>query len=275
MAKAGGGATTCELCGRQASIYCDSDSAFLCRSCDAAVHQANFLVARHLRHSLCSKCNSLAGSFLFGGAAEETDSLRQPLCKSCEEETPEISSSSSSDCVSSTESYAGTGFVDKIKPTGSKHKRVEQKPIASSSSSLSDVSGENLNVLVRLSGKKRKTASDSRAEGIFVIWCRRLGINGNSVVSAACRALELCLERLTTTVLLPFRVCLAVSFWLGLRMCGYDTSSVATCQNLMRLETISGVPAKLIVAVERRLARVIRLQKVKVDLVEGSAECDV
>ncbi|KAK3219116.1 hypothetical protein Dsin_013086 [Dipteronia sinensis] len=274
MAKAGGGATTCELCGLQASIYCDSDSAFLCRSCDAAVHQANFLVARHLRNSLCSKCNSLAGSFV-SAAAAGIESPKQPLCKSCAEETQEISSSSSSDCVSSTESYAGTGFVDKIKPTGSKLKREDHKQIASSSSSVSDVSGENLNVLVRLSEKKRKTASDSRAEGIFVIWCRRLGINGNSVVSAACRALELCLEKLTTTVLLPFRVCIAASFWQGLRMCGYDTSSLATCQNLKRLETISGVPAKLIVAVERRLARVIRLRKVKVDLEEGSAECDV
>ncbi|KAK4837380.1 hypothetical protein QYF36_005009 [Acer negundo] len=265
MAKAGGGATTCELCGRQASIYCDSDCAFLCRSCDTAVHQANFLVARHLRHSLCFKCNSLAGIYVSAG----TESPRQPLCKSCEEETPEISSSSSSSvCVSS------TGFVDKIKPAGSKRKREDHKPIASSSSSVTDVSGNNLNVLVRLSGKKRKTASDSRAEGIFVIWCRRLGINSNSVVSAACLALELCLERLTMTVLLPFRVCLAASFWLGLRMCGYDTSSVATCQNLRMLETISGVPAKLIVAVERRLARVIRLRKVKVDLEEGWAECN-
>ncbi|KAK2651842.1 hypothetical protein Ddye_011698 [Dipteronia dyeriana] len=275
MAKAGGGATTCELCGRQASIYCDSDSAFLCRSCDAAVHQANFLVARHLRYCLCSKCNSLAGSFV-SDAAAGIESPKQPLCKSCAEETPEISSSSSSSgCVSSTESYAGTGFVDKIKPTGSKRKREEHKPIGSLSSSVSDVSCEILNVPASLSVKKRKTASDSRAEGIFVIWCRRLGINGNSVVSAAFRALELCLERLTTTVLLPFRLCLAASFWLGLRMCGYDTSSLATCQNLKRFETISGVPAKLIVAVQRRLARVIRLRKVKVDLEEGWAECDV
>ncbi|KAH7564880.1 hypothetical protein ACOSQ2_021557 [Xanthoceras sorbifolium] len=274
----GDGARACELCGREASLYCDSDSAFLCRSCDAAVHQANFIVARHLRQPLCSKCKSLTGSFVSGATAAGSDSTRRFLCKSCAEETPATSTSMTSeeeDCVSSTESSAVIGFVNKIRTTGSKRKREDRKPIASLSSSVSGVSGENLNIPAGFSCKKHKKASDSRAEGIFVIWCKRLGLDGNLVVSSACQALEFCMERLTTTVLLPFRVCLAASFWLGLRMCDHDTSSFQTCQNLRRLETISGVPAKLIVAIERRLARVIRLRKAKNDLEEGWAECDV
>ncbi|KAM7253725.1 hypothetical protein ACFE04_031407 [Oxalis oulophora] len=40
----------CELCNNAASLYCEADNAFLCKSCDAKVHQANFLVARHIRH---------------------------------------------------------------------------------------------------------------------------------------------------------------------------------------------------------------------------------
>ncbi|KAJ9550406.1 hypothetical protein OSB04_014451 [Centaurea solstitialis] len=48
----------CELCKSKAMIYCDSDSATLCWSCDAKVHSANFLVARHSRTLLCQMCQS-------------------------------------------------------------------------------------------------------------------------------------------------------------------------------------------------------------------------
>ncbi|CAA6671140.1 unnamed protein product [Spirodela intermedia] len=43
----------CELCEGEAAVHCESDSAFLCWACDAAVHGANFLVARHRRRSRC------------------------------------------------------------------------------------------------------------------------------------------------------------------------------------------------------------------------------
>lgn len=47
------GATTgCELCGAVAAVHCAADSAFLCLSCDAKVHGANFLASRHLRRRL-------------------------------------------------------------------------------------------------------------------------------------------------------------------------------------------------------------------------------
>lgn len=49
----------CDLCRRRpASMYCDSDQASLCFHCDANVHAANFLVARHTRTLLCHACHS-------------------------------------------------------------------------------------------------------------------------------------------------------------------------------------------------------------------------
>ncbi|RWV94189.1 hypothetical protein GW17_00043299 [Ensete ventricosum] len=70
----------CELCGGAAAVHCEADAAFLCWACDARVHGANFLVARHLRRvagagsppvrSLCSACGP-AGS----GFSDESESV--------------------------------------------------------------------------------------------------------------------------------------------------------------------------------------------------------
>ncbi|KAG1347229.1 B-box zinc finger protein 19 [Cocos nucifera] len=48
----------CELCERAARMYCESDQASLCWECDAKVHGANFLVARHTRCLLCRSCQT-------------------------------------------------------------------------------------------------------------------------------------------------------------------------------------------------------------------------
>lgn len=48
----------CELCNSPAQIYCSSDTASLCYTCDQTVHSANFLVAKHSRTLLCHKCQS-------------------------------------------------------------------------------------------------------------------------------------------------------------------------------------------------------------------------
>ncbi|KAK4766514.1 hypothetical protein SAY87_008156 [Trapa incisa] len=42
-----------------AKTFCDSDQAALCWDCDAKVHGANFLVARHSRTLLCHACQRL------------------------------------------------------------------------------------------------------------------------------------------------------------------------------------------------------------------------
>ncbi|KAK1422886.1 hypothetical protein QVD17_18175 [Tagetes erecta] len=49
---------SCELCKSPAHVYCDSDQASLCWTCDSKVHSANFLVARHSRSLLCRVCRS-------------------------------------------------------------------------------------------------------------------------------------------------------------------------------------------------------------------------
>ncbi|XP_019054700.1 PREDICTED: zinc finger protein CONSTANS-LIKE 9 [Nelumbo nucifera] len=48
----------CELCNHPARMFCESDQASLCWDCDAKVHGANFLVARHSRSLLCHVCQS-------------------------------------------------------------------------------------------------------------------------------------------------------------------------------------------------------------------------
>ena len=48
----------CELCGSRARTHCESDQASLCWDCDAKVHGANFLVAKHSRSLLCQVCSS-------------------------------------------------------------------------------------------------------------------------------------------------------------------------------------------------------------------------
>lgn len=47
----------CDLCCVAAArVLCESDDAALCWGCDAAVHGANFLVARHVRVLMCRVC---------------------------------------------------------------------------------------------------------------------------------------------------------------------------------------------------------------------------
>ncbi|XP_024379997.1 uncharacterized protein [Physcomitrium patens] len=46
----------CELCDGVADLYCAADEAHICWTCDAKVHSANFLVARHTRLVLCEIC---------------------------------------------------------------------------------------------------------------------------------------------------------------------------------------------------------------------------
>ncbi|XP_058112803.1 zinc finger protein CONSTANS-LIKE 9 [Magnolia sinica] len=49
----------CDFCGEQRSmVYCRSDSACLCLSCDRNVHSANALSHRHSRTLVCERCNS-------------------------------------------------------------------------------------------------------------------------------------------------------------------------------------------------------------------------
>uniref|UniRef100_A0A7C9A321 B box-type domain-containing protein n=1 Tax=Opuntia streptacantha TaxID=393608 RepID=A0A7C9A321_OPUST len=229
----------CELCSAEATVYCASDSAYLCCSCDAKVHNANFLVARHFRSFICSKCRNLA-DFRFSGSG--ISPAARNLCKSCSpeefhEEDDSLSSSSSS-CVSST---------------------TEEEAVSSAARKRRE--------------KKRSVgvAVDLKVEGVLVNWCRRMSVDERKswkVVTTAVELLGGCLNRMTV---LPFRVSLAASFWVAMRVCcclGGDT-----CRDLRRLEQISGVPAKLILATESRIARAVKRRQSRADHEEGWAEC--
>ncbi|XP_044501284.1 zinc finger protein CONSTANS-LIKE 3-like isoform X2 [Mangifera indica] len=69
----------CELCKSRATTYCESDQASLCWGCDAKVHAANFLVARHSRTLLCHICNSLTPWKASGSNLGHTVSV----CETC------------------------------------------------------------------------------------------------------------------------------------------------------------------------------------------------
>uniref|UniRef100_A0A5B7AGE1 Putative B-box zinc finger protein 32-like n=1 Tax=Davidia involucrata TaxID=16924 RepID=A0A5B7AGE1_DAVIN len=274
-------ARVCELCNGEAALYCPSDSAFLCWKCDSKVHAANFLVARHVRRTVCSKCKGVTNNRISGVGFQPV----RPVCRSCLPETSgddldSLSSTSFSACISSTES-CGT-------PT----KRIDFDRLIThrivSSGSVTELSGEKLpgrftGEVTSRNTKNRETKTrspaaskvDSKAEGVLVNWCRKLGLTGSDAVPVASKALGVCCNELTV---LPFRVFLAASLWFSLRLCG--DRSASTWQILKRLEEISGVPAKLILGAESKLARVLKMRKPQPqprsdqqDQEEGWAEC--
>lgn len=68
----------CDFCGEQRSlIYCRSDAASLCLSCDCTVHSANALSRRHSRTLVCERCSSQPA---FVRCIEEKISL----CQNCD-----------------------------------------------------------------------------------------------------------------------------------------------------------------------------------------------
>lgn len=74
----------CELCGKLARMYCESDQASLCWDCDEKVHGANFLVAKHLRSLLCNICQSPTPWQASGRTLTPTVSVCQS-CRLCHE----------------------------------------------------------------------------------------------------------------------------------------------------------------------------------------------
>ncbi|KAM7263249.1 hypothetical protein ACFE04_000932 [Oxalis oulophora] len=68
----------CDYCGEQRPIvYCRSDAACLCLSCDRNVHSANALSKRHPRTLLCERCNSQP-------AMVRCDEEKISLCPDCD-----------------------------------------------------------------------------------------------------------------------------------------------------------------------------------------------
>lgn len=68
----------CDFCGAQKSmVYCRSDAACLCLSCDRNVHSANALSKRHTRTLLCEKCHTQP-------AVARCIDERISLCQNCD-----------------------------------------------------------------------------------------------------------------------------------------------------------------------------------------------
>lgn len=287
---------SCELCNGEATVYCPSDIAFLCWRCDAKIHDANFLVARHLRNAICSKCKGFTGLRL-SGPVPPSYSVINIHCSSCcspSQFSSSSSSSSSSARVSSTisasSSSSATKKIDSRKFNSyycfyyysggqvitPQNKSSRNKTSAGSSSSSSKTSRRWLSRL--------PSQLDFKAEAIFVNWCRRLGRPVPGDVEAAVllmsrKALSICWDYMAAA--LPFRLCLAASLWFGFRFCG--DRSFSAWQLLKGLEEISGIPAKLISAAESKLesilfksklsTRKLRRQTQPHQLEEGWGEC--
>nr|QVG73934.1 COL7 [Tamarix hispida] len=91
----------CDYCGGQRSmVYCRSDSAFLCLSCDRNVHSANALSKRHSRTLVCERCNMQPA---FVRCVEE----RASLCQNCDWVGHGASTSNSSHNRQPIECYSG------------------------------------------------------------------------------------------------------------------------------------------------------------------------
>lgn len=68
----------CDFCGEQRSmVYCRSDAASLCLSCDRNVHSANALSKRHSRTLVCERCNAQPASV-------RCSDERVSLCQNCD-----------------------------------------------------------------------------------------------------------------------------------------------------------------------------------------------
>ncbi|URE23675.1 B-box zinc finger family protein [Musa troglodytarum] len=151
----------CELCDGEAAVFCGPDAAFLCWACDASVHSANFLVARHVRRVACKACRSLdTARRVFGAAPRRVT----PLCASCDPDPSPSSpshsavSSSSSSCLSTSESRVA-------------HRAA--KPAAPRRAA------------VKWCGRD----ADEGVGGVLLCWSRRMGLrSGRACMEVAARA---------------------------------------------------------------------------------------
>ncbi|KAK7272326.1 hypothetical protein RJT34_28845 [Clitoria ternatea] len=91
----------CELCKVPARTFCESDQASLCWDCDAKVHGANFLVARHTRTLLCHACQSLTPWKASGAALGNTVSLCERCAGGTREHAEEESQGGNDDDIDS------------------------------------------------------------------------------------------------------------------------------------------------------------------------------
>ncbi|PSR96457.1 Zinc finger protein like [Actinidia chinensis var. chinensis] len=151
----------CDFCGEQRSIvYCRSDAASLCFSCDHSVHSANALSRRHFRTLVCDRCNSQPA---FIRCVTEKISL----CQNCDWLGHAGSTSASrhqrqavncySGCPSSAELSTIWPFVSDIPSVGDStcekemsSMRISDKSVTNCGDSLQSKDGQDVSVLVKV-----------------------------------------------------------------------------------------------------------------------------
>ncbi|CAA7408250.1 unnamed protein product [Spirodela intermedia] len=246
----------CELCEGEAAVHCESDSAFLCWACDAAVHGANFLVARHRRRSRCPEC----GTFDVSDQGPLSGATLLPvlfICHSCHSLAQDDASVSDSDSQSSARSSSSL-----CSSTSSSH-------VSSAESGAAVTAAEWAKSGRR---RRRRAASgelDAMIDVVLANWCRRLGLEGGAA-AAASHALLMGTRRMPA---LPLRVIMATAVWFAARLRFSTGGSRRGAAALLRLlEECSGVPVKLISMGEAKLSRALRRCHVAEDT-EGWAEC--
>ncbi|KAK8558880.1 hypothetical protein V6N13_098507 [Hibiscus sabdariffa] len=155
---------SCELCDLAARTYCESDQASLCWDCDAKVHGANFLVARHVRCLLCHACHSLTPWRAAGSKLGHTVSVCERCLSGGDREGTEAENDEDDDgAFSGDEAEAEEEGDNQVVPWSTV---ADTPPPASSSSSSEEHSGgerevrksTNLFPLKRM----RENASDLR-----------------------------------------------------------------------------------------------------------------
>ncbi|KAJ9549330.1 hypothetical protein OSB04_021873 [Centaurea solstitialis] len=163
---------SCVLCKSLARIYCDSDQASLCWTCDSKVHSANFLVARHSRNLLCRVCQSPTP---WTASGEKLGPSTVSVCEKC------VVDGASEDDEDREESHGENDDDDDDEYDGDEDSENEidledeedgddnqvvplcctPPPSASSSSSEEEFSDNNRSVLVK---RKRENAADLSSE---------------------------------------------------------------------------------------------------------------
>ncbi|KAK9097771.1 hypothetical protein Syun_024816 [Stephania yunnanensis] len=219
----------CELCNGEATLFCGSDSAFLCWTCDARVHEANFLVARHVRRTLCLKCEGFDGKAVSGVGFRP---VRRPICRSCASDDDldgyesSTTASCSSTCISTAESVTGvSGERDRRRRT--KEKVFGGGACSSCSASEVSIGAEcSSSPACAYAGKPKKRSDqqarplhhrisiDAKAEEVLNNWCRKLGLQDRRCVAIATRALSASLREVRIASL-PSKILIASSLWMA------------------------------------------------------------
>ncbi|KAK1304394.1 putative zinc finger protein CONSTANS-LIKE 11 [Acorus calamus] len=119
----------CELCRGTARMYCESDSASLCWDCDARVHGANFLVAKHCRRLLCQSCQEPTPWTAAGARLGPTFSI----CARCYEKSPSAAAAAAAADNRDQRSEIGGGAEDE----------EEEEDLSSDSEDDEEEDGEN------------------------------------------------------------------------------------------------------------------------------------